>query len=135
LCGACAASYYPRSSRACCHAGCQPDPAAPLPPPLAAAPRPRPRQEELAYLLPHPAGLNPKAFRNRYARTPRALAGGFSHTRPIPPAANTLLMGDLLWRYLGLDLRQQAQVAAALGVTRHDVLADLRAFSVATAFL
>jgi hypothetical protein len=109
-------------------------PLVPPPSPWPPSPRPRP-QEELAYFLPHAAGLNPKAFRNRYARTPRALGGGYSHTRPVPPAANTLLMGDLLWRYLGLDLKQQAQVAAALGVTRHDVLSDLRAFSAATAFL
>jgi len=94
-----------------------------------------PPQDELSYFLCHPAGLNPKAFRNRYARTPRALGGGCTHTRPIPPSSNTLLQGDLLWRYVGLDLKQQAQVAAALGVTRHDVLADLRALAGATGFL
>ncbi|KAI8464986.1 MAG: CPSF A subunit region-domain-containing protein [Monoraphidium minutum] len=91
-------------------------------------------QDELAYLLAHPAGLNPKAFRNRYSKIPRALGGGYSHTRPVPPAANGLLMGDLIWRYAGLDLRQQARVAAALGVGRHDVLSDLRALAAATAF-
>ncbi|KIY92879.1 hypothetical protein MNEG_15084, partial [Monoraphidium neglectum] len=91
--------------------------------------------DELAYLLPHPAGMNPKAFRNRYSRTPRALGGGATHTRPVPPAANGLLMGDLIWRFVGLDLKQQARVAAALGVARHDVLADLRALAAATAFL
>lgn len=104
----------------------------PFPPP---PPRNRPTQEELAYALCHPAGLNPKAFRNRFSRAPRALAGGFSHTRPVAPGANCLLLGGLLWRYVGLDLRAQARVAAALGLGRHEVLADLRALSAATAFL
>jgi hypothetical protein len=44
-------------------------------------------------------------------------------------------MGDLVFRFAGLDLKQQARLAAALGVTRHEVLADLRAVAAATAFL
>lgn len=92
-------------------------------------------QDELAYFLPHTAGLNPKAFRARYAKTPRALAGGFTHTRPLPPGGNALLQGDLLWAYVGLDLKSQARLAAALGLARHDVLADLKALAAATGFL
>lgn len=106
----------------------------PNPNPTKTQPPPQP-QDELAYFLPHAAGLNPKAFRARYARTPRALAGGATHTRPVPPGGNALLMGDLVFRFAGLDLKQQARLAAALGVTRHEVLADLRAVAAATAFL
>lgn len=85
--------------------------------------------------MPHTAGLNPKAFRGRFARTARALGGGLSHTRPVAPGSNALLDGDLLWRFAGLDLRRQARAAAALGLTRHDVLADLKALAAATDFL
>ena len=58
-----------------------------------------------------------------------------SHTRPVPPAANMLLSGGVIWRFVGLDLGRQARIAAALGATRHEVLADLRAVAAATAFL
>lgn len=43
--------------------------------------------------------------------------------------------GDLLWRYTALDLRSQVRVAEALGVTRGDILSDLRALARATAFV
>jgi cleavage and polyadenylation specificity factor subunit 1 len=93
-------------------------------------------QAELAYRLPHAAGLNPVAFHHRYGRAPRALGGGFAFGAPLAPGANTMLHGDLLWRFAAsLDLRQQASVAEAVGVTRAQLLDDLRALAAATAFL
>jgi hypothetical protein len=93
-------------------------------------------QEELVYRLPHTAGLNPKAFQGRYARTGPAYGAGFSAMgKPLKPADNLMLQGDVLWVYASLDGRAQAAIADAVGATAELLLADLRALTQAASFL
>ena len=40
-------------------------------------------QDALVHGISHTAGLNPKAFRNRHNRMPRAMGGGENFTRPL----------------------------------------------------
>ncbi len=92
-------------------------------------------QFELGYLLRHPAGLNPRAFRARYSRIHKGLGGSYSWGKPLTPEANQMLQGDLLLRYARLDVRAQAQAAEAVGSTRGQLMQDLRSIVAATSFL
>eukprot|EP00879_Flechtneria_rotunda_P015034 GHRR01015709.1.p1 GENE.GHRR01015709.1~~GHRR01015709.1.p1 ORF type:complete len:893 (+),score=333.95 GHRR01015709.1:49-2679(+) len=91
--------------------------------------------EELVYRLQHTAGLNPKAFQGRYARCGPTYEGAFNIMKPVKPSGNSLLQGDLLWMYAGLDARTQAIIAEGVGVAPTDLLQDLRLLSVACDFL
>jgi hypothetical protein len=87
------------------------------------------------YRLPHAAGLNPKAFQGRYARAGPSYGAGFTNIKPLRPADNAMLQGDMLWGYAGLDLRAQAAIADAVGADAAALLGDLRAMTVAANFL
>lgn len=91
--------------------------------------------EELVYRLQHAAGLNPKAFQARYARAGPAEGAGHAVLRPLRPADNAALQGDVVWAFAGLDTRAQAVIAEAVGADPTELLADLRALSVAATVL
>jgi hypothetical protein len=55
--------------------------------------------------------------------------------KPLKPADNLMLQGDVLWVYASLDGRAQAAIADAVGATAELLLADLRALTQAASFL
>jgi cleavage and polyadenylation specificity factor subunit 1 len=73
----------------------------------------------------HGAGLNPGAFRRRYARVPPALGGGTPYGKQPALGAQGILDGDLLLEFGALPVGAQAAAAARAGVTRAQVLAAL----------
>jgi hypothetical protein len=89
----------------------------------------------MVYCLQHTAGLNPKAFQGRYARAGPAYGAGFCAIKPLKMSDNTLLQGDLLWAYAGLDVKAQVVIANAVGNDVDTLLQDLRMMAVAADFL
>lgn len=88
------------------------------------------------YQLQHTAGLNPKAFQARYCRAGPAQGASYNIMKPLAPDHNTMLQGDLMWAYAGMDMRAQTAIAEALGLEHPDtLLQDLRAVNSATDFL
>ena len=67
--------------------------------------------------LPHNAALNPRAFRR--VRRRRG-----NEKSPLPPKRN-VLDGSLLWRFNGLDVRDQRRLTRAIGTTTREVLRSL----------
>ncbi len=82
--------------------------------------------------LPHAAGLNPRAFRRRFARTPKPLGGGDARTRPLK--ASCILDGALLALYPGLDYHRQLSLAGS-AAHRVQLLSDLAELGAAIAAL
>ncbi len=97
-------------------------------------------QRLLALRLPHPAGLNPRAFRQRHLRTPRPQGGGQRFGPPLEDAENGIIDGDLVWRFAGLPRDQQAALAAEAAAqpgfsgNAASVLSDLNQLALATTF-
>lgn len=96
----------------------------------AAAAALRALQAELALAAPAPAGLNPCAFRRRYARLPRGACGGQSFGKQLAGGAQGVLDGDLLAGYAWLTRRAQEAAAARAGLSRAAVLELLTAAAV-----
>eukprot|EP00775_Hariotina_reticulata_P005379 gene5379-5614_t len=92
-------------------------------------------QQEMVYCLQHTAGLNPKAFQGRFARVGPAYGAGLSAIKPLKMSENTLLQGDLLWAYAGLDVKAQVVIANAVGNDVDTLLQDLRLMTLAADFL
>lgn len=94
-------------------------------------------QEELVYQLQHTAGLNPKAFQARYCRTGPAYGASYNIMKALTPDQNSMLQGDLILAYAGMDLRAQTAIAEAVGLEPNPdvLLQDLRDLTVATEFL
>lgn len=86
------------------------------------------------YRVPQPGGLNPKAFQARYARAGPAYGAGFTNIKPLRPSDNSMLQGDVLWGYAGLDTRAQTAIAEAVGDTPATLLRDLRVLTSAANF-
>ncbi|KAL4424540.1 hypothetical protein ABPG77_010120 [Micractinium sp. CCAP 211/92] len=96
-----------------------------LPPGWEAAPTVaalRALQRELALLRPQAAGLNPGAFRRRYAAVPPSLQGGRCFSKPLSLEEQGVLDGDLLLQYLLLPRQQQEGAAEAAGLERAQLL-------------
>eukprot|EP00198_Chlamydomonas_reinhardtii_P004163 XP_001693499.1 predicted protein [Chlamydomonas reinhardtii] len=107
---------------------------APVPDPQAAA-RLAALQAHMSATLPHVAGLNPRSFRHRFIRIPKALGGGEHHRAPLPPRNNSgLLDGQLLLGFPHLSRQQQAEAAEAVGSSPQQLLEDLRAIAAAATF-
>ncbi len=70
-------------------------------------------QAVMVNALPHPGAFNPRGFRLVEAR-------GFLQERK-----KAVLDGELLWRYCGLDLTTQEDLAGAVGSTREAILDTL----------
>lgn len=92
-------------------------------------------QDELVYRLPHAAGLNPKAFQGRYARAGAAQGGSRAVLRPLRPGDNSMLQGDVVDAYSGLDARSAAAIADAVGAEPAELTRDLSAIAAAASFL
>eukprot|EP00878_Enallax_costatus_P030412 GHUV01033108.1.p1 GENE.GHUV01033108.1~~GHUV01033108.1.p1 ORF type:complete len:141 (+),score=41.25 GHUV01033108.1:396-818(+) len=94
-------------------------------------------QEELVYQLQHTAGLNPKAFQARYCRAGPAYGASYNIMRALPPDQNSMLQGDLILAYAGMDMRAQTAIAEAVGLEPNPdvLLQDLRDLTIATDFL
>jgi cleavage and polyadenylation specificity factor subunit 1 len=73
----------------------------------------------------HTAGLNPAAFRRRYARIPAGLQGGRPYGRQLALGAQGVLDGDALLEYVCLPRAAQLAVAQRAGVQRDQVLQAL----------
>lgn len=73
--------------------------------------------------LPHACALNPKGYRLREAEG----AGSF-----VPERKKTFLDGELLWRYVSLDVRTQEDLAEAVGTDRDAVLDSLQEIDMLT---
>eukprot|EP00698_Gefionella_okellyi_P000539 TRINITY_DN10481_c0_g1_i1.p1 TRINITY_DN10481_c0_g1~~TRINITY_DN10481_c0_g1_i1.p1 ORF type:complete len:1389 (-),score=267.20 TRINITY_DN10481_c0_g1_i1:15-4181(-) len=71
-------------------------------------------QAKMITALPHVAGLNPKAFRAPFNP---------DHLNFTPHAA--MLDGDLLFRYLGLDVALQRELARMIGTTKEMIVENL----------
>ena len=76
-----------------------------------------PRQLILVNALAHNAAMNPRAFRR--VRRKRG-----TERSPLPPQRN-VLDGALLWRFTGLDVRDQHRLTRAIGTTTREVLRSL----------
>ncbi|GLC77555.1 hypothetical protein PLESTF_001954700, partial [Pleodorina starrii] len=83
-------------------------------------------QNHMSRALPHVAGLNPRAFRHRFCRIPKALGGGEAHHSAPPPRSNGLLDGQLLCGFPLLSSPQHRSAAEAVGATVAQLMADLR---------
>jgi hypothetical protein len=70
-------------------------------------------QAVMVNALPHTCALNPRAFRLMEYR-------GFLEDRK-----RMFLDGELLWRYVSLDVRTQEDLAEVVGITRDVVLDNL----------
>ncbi|KAL2641921.1 hypothetical protein R1flu_009508 [Riccia fluitans] len=81
-------------------------------------------QKKLVDVVPHVAGLNPRAFRQFQCE-------GTSH-RPGP---DNIVDCELLSHYTMLALDQQVEVARSIGTTRTQILSNLRDLSLSTSFL
>jgi cleavage and polyadenylation specificity factor subunit 1 len=79
-------------------------------------------QRELAVGAAHAAGLNPAAFRRRYAKVPLGSEGTRPFGVPLGLGTQGLLDGDLLMEYCRLPREQQQHLAAKAGLHREDVL-------------
>jgi cleavage and polyadenylation specificity factor subunit 1 len=82
-------------------------------------------QAELARCAPRPAGLNPAAFRRRYARATPALGGAEAYGAPLRYATQGVLDGDLLLDFAALPWAAQGAAARRAGLDRAAVLAAL----------
>lgn len=72
-------------------------------------------QRELTVGIVHVAGLNPGAFRRRYAKSPRGLEGPRAFGAPLSLGAQGVLDGDLLMEFCNLPRDQQELLAAKAG--------------------
>uniref|UniRef100_A0A667XJB7 Cleavage and polyadenylation specificity factor subunit 1 n=1 Tax=Myripristis murdjan TaxID=586833 RepID=A0A667XJB7_9TELE len=71
-------------------------------------------QNALNTMLPHHAGLNPKAFRMLH-----------SDRRTLQNAVRNILDGDLLNKYLYLSTMERSELAKKIGTTQDIILDDL----------
>ncbi|XP_029637941.1 cleavage and polyadenylation specificity factor subunit 1 [Octopus sinensis] len=71
-------------------------------------------QNAMATLIPHIAGLNPKAYRAAKATIPEL----FNPSRNI-------LDGELLWKYTNLSVIEKSEVARRIGITVDQIIDDL----------
>lgn len=82
-------------------------------------------QKELEVGAPHAAGLNPAAFRRRYARIPVGLEGAKQYGAPLAFAKQGLVDGELLMAFVHLPRAVQHRLAARAGLDRERVLSAL----------
>uniref|UniRef100_A0A8C8DZ87 Cleavage and polyadenylation specificity factor subunit 1 n=1 Tax=Oryzias sinensis TaxID=183150 RepID=A0A8C8DZ87_9TELE len=71
-------------------------------------------QNALTTMLPHHAGLNPKAFRMMH-----------SNRRSLQNAVKNILDGELLAKYLYLSTMERSELAKKIGTTQDIILDDL----------
>jgi hypothetical protein len=75
--------------------------------------------------LPHAAGLNPDAFRRRYAKIPLKAEGAAPFNSPLHYASQGILDGDVLLRFPQLGVQAQGEVLARAGLVWGEVMAAL----------
>ncbi|DBA84714.1 TPA: hypothetical protein ACH3X1_005967 [Trebouxia sp. C0004] len=89
-------------------------------------------QRQMVLAQPQPAGLNPAAFRRRFQRSSKSLAGGQHFGKPLP--AEGIIDGTSVFDFQHLTKSQQAVVAKACDSKPSGILNVLTQLANANAF-